>query len=111
MAQNTLIARAGRGLLDVLTLLMRGVGALLSVFGSFVLFAWRNEEGATDTSEKEIKAQIDNFIKDEVFFKEAVAMGLDKSDPAVKRRLRQLMELMMELMIVVTPAVIFHFYS
>ena len=53
MAQNTLIARAGRGLLDVLTLLMRGMGALLSVFGSFVLFAWGNEEGATDTSEKE----------------------------------------------------------
>ena len=53
MVQNTLIARTGRGLLDVLTLLTRGAGAVLSVFGSFVLFAWGTEEGATDTSEKE----------------------------------------------------------
>jgi hypothetical protein len=44
MAQNTLIARAGRGLLDVLTLLMRGVGALCAAIGSFVLFAWQNSE-------------------------------------------------------------------
>ena len=46
--------------------------------------------------EKEIEAQIENIIKDEVFFREAVAMGLDKSDPAIKRRLRQLMELMLD---------------
>ena len=49
-----------------------------------------------EPSEKEIESQIENFIKDEVFYKEAVAMGLDKSDVAVKRRLRQLMELMMD---------------
>ena len=47
-------------------------------------------------SEKEIEAQVANLIKDEVFFKEAVAMGLDKSDQAVKRRMRQIMELMMD---------------
>ena len=49
-----------------------------------------------EPSEKEIESQKENFIKDEVFYKEAVAMGLDKSDVAVKRRLRQLMELMMD---------------
>lgn len=49
-----------------------------------------------DPTEKEITAQIENHIKDEVFYREAVAMGLDKSDPAVKRRLRQLLELMMD---------------
>jgi hypothetical protein len=44
----------------------------------------------------ELRAQIDNSIMDEIFFKEAVAMGLDKSDLAVKRRLRQIMEMMMD---------------
>ena len=47
-------------------------------------------------TEQELNAQIENFIKDEVFYKEAVAIGLDKSDVAVKRRLRQLMELIMD---------------
>lgn len=47
-------------------------------------------------TDDEMQAQITSLIKDEVFFREAVAMGLDKSDPAVKRRLRQLIELMMD---------------
>lgn len=47
-------------------------------------------------TEYELKAQVENLILDEVFFKEAVAMGLDKTDPAVKRRLRQIMELMLD---------------
>ena len=47
-------------------------------------------------TEQEMEAQVDNYIKDEVFFKEAVALGLDKTDPAVKRRLRQLMEIMLD---------------
>lgn len=44
----------------------------------------------------ELNAQIENYIMDEVFFREAAARGLDKTDPAVKRRLRQLMELMLD---------------
>lgn len=55
-------------------------------------------------TESEIEAQIENFIKDEIFFREAVAMGLDKSDPAVKRRLRQLIELMMDDLATVYPS-------
>jgi hypothetical protein len=47
-------------------------------------------------TENELSAQIDNFVMDEIFFKEAVAMGLDKTDPAVKRRLRQIMEMMLD---------------
>jgi len=46
--------------------------------------------------ESELEAQIENYIKDEVFYREAVKLGLDKTDPAVKRRLRQLMELMLD---------------
>jgi len=49
-----------------------------------------------DPTPNELNAQIDNFVMDEIFFKEAVAMGLDKTDPAVKRRLRQIMEMMLD---------------
>ena len=44
----------------------------------------------------ELISQIDNYVMDEIFFKEAVAMGLDKTDQAVKRRMRQLMEMMLD---------------
>ncbi len=44
MAKKRLIARAGRGLLNVLALLLRGVGVLLVAIGSFILFAWKNSE-------------------------------------------------------------------
>lgn len=49
-----------------------------------------------DPTGKELKASVENFVMDEIFFKEAVEMGLDKTDPAVKRRLRQIMELMLD---------------
>jgi hypothetical protein len=47
-------------------------------------------------TQNELDAVIDGYVMDEIFFREAVAMGLDKSDPSVKRRLRQVMELMLE---------------
>ena len=47
-------------------------------------------------SKDELISQIDNYVMDEIFFKEAVAMGLDKTDQAVKRRMRQLMEMMLD---------------
>ena len=47
-------------------------------------------------TDQELDGLINNQIKEEVYFRQAVAMGLDKSDPAVKRRLRQMMELMLD---------------
>ncbi len=47
-------------------------------------------------TQNELDAQLDNYVMDEIFYREAVAMGLDKTDPAVKRRLRQVLELMMD---------------
>jgi hypothetical protein len=47
-------------------------------------------------TEKELNALIENAVMDEIFFRQAVAMGLDKSDPAIKRRLRQQMEMMLD---------------
>ena len=59
------------------------------------------EETYTNTwnrppGEEEREALINDFIMDEIFYKEAVAMGLDKTDLTVKRRLRQIMEMMMD---------------
>ena len=45
---------------------------------------------------EELRAQIDNFIMDEIFYREALEMGLDQTDLAVKRRLRQIMEMMLD---------------
>lgn len=47
-------------------------------------------------TEKEMQNQINGHIMDEIFYKEAVAMRLDKSDIAVKKRLRQIMEMMLD---------------
>lgn len=38
-------------------------------------------------SEKELQGQIDNLVMDEIFYREGVALGLDKSDQAIKRRI------------------------
>lgn len=46
-------------------------------------------------TQSELEAQIQNRIMDEVLYREAVAMELDKNDDAVKRRLRQLMDFML----------------
>jgi len=55
------------------------------------------EKRSNRTPDKdELQTLIESHIKDEVFYREAVAMGLDKSDPAIKRRLRQIIELMLD---------------
>ena len=43
-------------------------------------------------TESELKALIDQYVLTEAYYKEAVKLGLDKNDPAVKRRMRQKME-------------------
>lgn len=53
--------------------------------------AWNRPPGET-----EMEALVNDYIMDEIFYKEAVAMGLDKTDPTIKQRLRQLMEMMMD---------------
>ena len=47
-------------------------------------------------SEKELEGLIQNFIREEVLYREALAMGLDKSDGIVRRRLSQKMEFLSE---------------
>ncbi len=47
-------------------------------------------------TQEEMDALIENFVREEVFYREALAMGLDQDDPLVKRRLRMKPEMMLE---------------
>ena len=43
---------------------------------------------------EELKGLIDDFVKEEIYTREALALGLDKDDTVIRRRLRQKMEFM-----------------
>jgi hypothetical protein len=47
-------------------------------------------------SEQELQALVEDFVRDEVLYREAVALGLDRDDTIVRRRLRQKMEFISE---------------
>jgi len=44
-------------------------------------------------SEDELAGLIEDYIREEVFYREALAMGLDRDDTIVRRRMRQKMEI------------------
>jgi PPIC-type PPIASE domain len=46
--------------------------------------------------EQELKALIDDFIREEIASREALAMGLDRDDTIIRRRLRQKVEFLTE---------------
>lgn len=43
-------------------------------------------------SEQELQGLIEDFIKEEIYYREALALGIDRDDTIVRRRLRQKME-------------------
>ena len=45
---------------------------------------------------QELRGLIDDYLQEEMFYREALAMGFDNDDPIVRRRLRQKMELFVE---------------
>ncbi len=47
-------------------------------------------------TEKEMKALVESHIREEIFYREALAMGLDQNDPLVKRRMRMKLEFILE---------------
>ena len=53
-------------------------------------------------TEKELRSLVDNWVREEIFYREGVAMGLDRDDPIVRRRIGQKVEFIIEGM---TPAV------
>jgi parvulin-like peptidyl-prolyl isomerase len=44
-------------------------------------------------SESEVRAMVEGYVDDEVLYREALALGLERGDPIVRRRLIQKMEL------------------
>ena len=44
----------------------------------------------------ELETMIENHVREEIFYREALARGLDQNDPMVRRRLRQKLEFMLE---------------
>jgi hypothetical protein len=47
-------------------------------------------------STEELDNLIQNYIREEILYREALAMGLDRDDPIVRRRMRQKMEFISE---------------
>lgn len=54
-------------------------------------------------TEAEEKALIDDHVKDEIYSREAVALGLDKNDAVVRRRMRQKLDFLIESEVDATP--------
>ncbi|WP_179213935.1 peptidyl-prolyl cis-trans isomerase [Rhizobium sullae] len=52
---------------------------------------------------KETEALVDEYIRDDVFYREGIAMGLDRDDAIVRRRIRQKMEFVADLAADVQP--------
>jgi hypothetical protein len=44
----------------------------------------------------ELDAMVDSHVREEIFYREAMAMGLDQNDPMVRRRMRMKLEFMLE---------------
>lgn len=53
--------------------------------------AWRRAP-----SEAEIAALVEDWVREEVYYREALALGLDRDDAVIRRRLRQKMEFVSE---------------
>ena len=47
-------------------------------------------------TEDELIALVENHVREEVFYREALAMGLDQNDPIVRRRMRMKLEFILE---------------
>jgi len=44
----------------------------------------------------ELQGLIANYVRDEVYYREALAMGLDQNDPVIRQRMRQKLEFLLE---------------
>jgi len=47
-------------------------------------------------TEEEVKRLIEDFVRNEIYYREAIAIGLDRDDEVLKRRVRQRMEFIYE---------------
>ncbi|MGB7970679.1 MAG: peptidylprolyl isomerase [Candidatus Deferrimicrobiaceae bacterium] len=47
-------------------------------------------------TEEEVKRLVDDFVRNEIYYREAMAIGLDRNDSVIRRRMRQKMEFILE---------------
>ncbi len=47
-------------------------------------------------TEEELSGLIESFVRDEIYYREALAMGLDRNDPQVRQRMRLKLEFLLE---------------
>jgi parvulin-like peptidyl-prolyl isomerase len=47
-------------------------------------------------TEEEAKGLLEDFVRNEIYYREALAMGLDRDDGVIRRRMRQKMEFILE---------------
>ena len=47
-------------------------------------------------TQEELAGLIETYVRDEVYYREAVAMGLDRNDPAMRQRMRLKLEFLLE---------------
>jgi hypothetical protein len=47
-------------------------------------------------TKQELQGLVDNWVKEEIFYREGTAMGLDRDDPVVRRRIGQKLEFILE---------------
>lgn len=45
---------------------------------------------------EEVKGLVESFVRDEIYYREALALGLDRDDAVIRRKLRQKMEFIFE---------------
>jgi hypothetical protein len=55
-------------------------------------------------SAPELKGLVDDYVAEEVYYREAIAMGLDRDDTVIRRRLRQKMEFVTDDVAAAAPA-------
>ena len=47
-------------------------------------------------TEEEVKSLVEDFVRNEIYYREALAIGLDRDDAVIRRRMRQKMEFIFE---------------
>jgi hypothetical protein len=47
-------------------------------------------------TKQELQGLVDNWVREEIFYREGIAMGLDRDDPVVRRRVGQKLEFILE---------------
>src|SRR5688500_13144071 len=52
--------------------------------------------GRRPPTQEVLKGLIDNYVREEVLYREGLALGLDRDDPVIRRRMRQKMDLLAE---------------